>query len=157
MVTDNPLLKSNTWTVIYDESLLKMESNWNRTFYVRYNLFNYCKTDICVRIDGSIGIKGSLDPIVNKLIDENYDLGLLIHECRNNIIDELKAWKYLRNYPDNKILNQMMFFDKSHYPMDYKGLIELTMSVTRNTKIQKEIDQLTYYFVSYLSRDLQNF
>lgn len=64
LVTDNKNLKSNTWNVIFDEKLLKYDSPFERCFRVRYNAFDYIRTDTCVTVDGSMEIKGSLDPIV---------------------------------------------------------------------------------------------
>lgn len=67
-MTDNKNLKSDTWNVIYDESLLKYKNAFERCFTVRYNPFKYISSDVCVTIDGSMKMKGSLDPIINSFI-----------------------------------------------------------------------------------------
>lgn len=54
LVTDDSDLKSNTWKVIYDEDLLSFKTPFERCFRVRYNVFKYCITDICITIDGSM-------------------------------------------------------------------------------------------------------
>jgi len=54
LVTDDETLKSDTWKVVYDKSLLEFKTPFERCFRVRYNVFRYCSTDICITIDGSI-------------------------------------------------------------------------------------------------------
>lgn len=66
LVTDDIDLTSTTWKVIYDKTLSRFNTAFERCFYIRYNPFAYCTTNICITVDGSMQIKGSLD----KLIDE---------------------------------------------------------------------------------------
>lgn len=62
LVTDNKDLKSDTWKVIYDDSLVNDDLKpFDKVFGIRYNLFKYATNDICIRIDGSIGINKPLD------------------------------------------------------------------------------------------------
>ena len=79
MVTDDPDLKSKTWKVIYDEDLLKLKTPFERCFAVRYNVFKYCSTDICVTIDGSMEVSGSLDALIEKFNVGRYDFCLMPH------------------------------------------------------------------------------
>lgn len=78
LVTDNPNIKSDTWTVIYDESLLKMKV-FERCYYVRYNPFKYCSSDIVIKIDGSMKLVGSLDRLVDKFNEDNSDFATVVH------------------------------------------------------------------------------
>lgn len=79
MVTDDQDLKSKTWKVIYDEDLLKLKTPFERCFAVRYNVFKYCSTDICVTIDGSMEVSGSLDALIDKFNAGGYNFCLLPH------------------------------------------------------------------------------
>lgn len=54
LVTDDKNLKSNTWTVVYDENLLAFSSIFDRCYAIRFNIFKYCHTPICVYIDGNV-------------------------------------------------------------------------------------------------------
>ena len=74
LVTDRKDLKSKTWTVIYDPDLDKPHFNaFDRTFFVRYNLFKYAKHDICVRFDHSFQLVKPLDSLIEKFEEGNYD------------------------------------------------------------------------------------
>ena len=78
MVTDDESTKLNTWKVVVDHSLDGL-SGFDKCYYVRYNCFKYCHTDICIRIDGSIEIKGSLDRLVDEFVKGDYDAAFMVH------------------------------------------------------------------------------
>lgn len=139
-VTDNLSLKSNTWNIVYDKDLDKEYYNgFDKTFRVRYNLFKYCHSDICVRIDGSIQLCKSLDPIIDEFNNGNYDIGVLIHPDRYLIKDELNAWKRIRNI-DQYDMQLDYICNNIGYDINIKGLIQLGMSINRKSDITNIID-----------------
>ena len=83
---------------MYDENLLKYNSPFERCFRVRYNAFDYVNTDTCVTIDGSMEVRGSLDPIIKKFMSEDYDISLMPHPFRFDFTTEYKAWINQRGY-----------------------------------------------------------
>lgn len=64
LITDDSDLKSSTWKVIYDDNLMQYKTPFERCFRIRYNVFKYCNTDICITVDGSMHIKGTLDKLI---------------------------------------------------------------------------------------------
>ena len=157
MVTDDPDLKSNTWKVIYDESLLKLKSNFERCFAIRYNVFKYASSDICVTLDGSMEVNGSLDQLISKLEDGKYDISLMPHPLWADFPTEYNAWIRMRNYP---LHNAQKFFNlmkKEKYDLSYKGLFQLCFSVKRRSETTDAIDAMTFSALKYLSLNETSF
>lgn len=148
LVTDNPELRSDTWTVVYDPSLVNDRySNWERVWRVRYNPFKYCTTDFCVRVDGSIRISRPLRVFVDELIAGGFDIGLVIHPARINFLEEYGVWIEMRNYPRADAERAIINMKYDGYDFDYKGMFELTMSVHRNTELNKRICDETFEYL----------
>lgn len=142
LVTDIKDLKSNTWTVVYDEELDKPELlAFDRVFHIRYNLFKYTNNDIVVRLDGSIGVNRPLDDIVSEFINGNYDGCINIHPGRDSIIDECFTWCLVRGFPPINSLYQINYIQKAFgYDFNKRGLIELNISINKRGYITNEID-----------------
>ena len=83
LVTDDPSLKSDTWTIILDQS------RGRSPFH----------TDIVLRVDGSIKILKSLKPLIDKFENGKYDRCLMIHPRRNTLPEEYDIWCRFRRYP----------------------------------------------------------
>lgn len=60
LVTDDRDLKTSTWRVVYDAELDKM-APFEKCHNIKYNVFKYASTELCIYIDASIQVKGSLD------------------------------------------------------------------------------------------------
>lgn len=142
LITDNKNLKSNTWKVIYDESLVddSLES-FDRVFSIRYNLFKYASHDICIRIDGSIGIIKPLDEMIQTFINGEYDGCFNIHPGRDNIIEECFAWTMMREFSPYEALYQIKYIkDALNYNFNTKGLIEQNITISRRGVLSDCID-----------------
>lgn len=140
-VTDNIELKSKTWKIIYDETLNQQELNgFDKSFLVRYNVFKYCNSNICVRIDGSLQPKKSFTEMVDKFINGNYDIGIMIHPQRTNIYNELKVWKDSRKI--DQIENQTEYIkNKLNYDVKTNdGLYQLNFAINKKSELTKQID-----------------
>ena len=90
--TDNKDLKSDNWKVIYLEEFDTDEmSGIQKTFRLRYQLYKYIPNlqdfDYVFRIDGSVQILASLDPIIQYLYKYNYDLMVPHNPHQDNTID----------------------------------------------------------------------
>ena len=92
LVTDDKNLTSNTWNVIYDESLNALPSTFDKCYAIRFNVFKYCHSPICVYIDGNVQVNKPLAPLIDKFEDGKYDMCLMPHPLRTNFVSEYNAW-----------------------------------------------------------------
>lgn len=153
LVTDDDTLESKTWTVVYDKDLLQYKTPFERCFRIRYNVFKYVTTNICVTIDGSMQVKGSLDNLINKFNDENYDICLMPHPIWSDFYTEYNAWMRMRNYPIDQAKRAINFFTSKNYDFSYNGLFQLCFSIKRRSELTSNIDKITFESLIELSSD----
>lgn len=109
-ITDNPELKSDIYEIIVNPP--QIDPNWSsrkKTYYVRYHPFEFCNTEYCYCVDGSIQLKNYNNLFLNK----------------NNLITlktDYNIFKYLsKNMPvimspeDNLYRYDEMFARIEHY------------------------------------------
>ena len=149
LITDNKKLKSKTWKIVYDEEL-EGKNVFDKVFSVRYNLFKYCHSDICFRIDGSIEIKKSLTPIIDDFIAGGYDIGISAHIYRDKVTDELFTWHLYREYPISNVRKQVSFLKTINFDPSRKGLVQLNFAINKRGKITDDIDRMMYAIMKYL-------
>ena len=152
LVTDNKNIKSDTWKVIYDEKLVYMQP-YEKCAVIKYDLFRYCSSDICVYIDGSIQIKDSLDQLVIDFDQSNSDIALLSHPTIFNIVNELQLWIKLRGYSHIQANKYMNFLNKHGYNFEYKSHFQSGLSIRRNSKITHDFQMLVLSHLYYISDD----
>ncbi|MBQ4388015.1 MAG: hypothetical protein II822_10490 [Prevotella sp.] len=133
MVTDDPQMKSDTWRVVYDESLMGL-STFDKCYRVRFRPFNYTDADIVVRIDGSLQVTNPFTPIIDEFERGQYDLCVMIHPERNNIEKEYDVWVKARNYPRSQADKCISYMRKQGYDFNYKGLYEGAFTIHRRNK-----------------------
>jgi len=102
LVTDDPSLKSSTWTVKLIESGLEDRSAIYKSWHVRYHLFDYVNADICISMDASTIIKKSLKPIIDEFENGEYDVAVMPHPCRCTMVKEYAAWTVGRGYSNEQ-------------------------------------------------------
>lgn len=151
-VTDNENLKSNIWKIIIDHSLDGL-SPFEKTFRVRYNLFNYATTQVCICLDGSIQINKSLRKLYNDFIKSECELGINVHPERERIDAEYLTWIRYRNYPVAKAHACMSFMESYGYNFDYKGLYQATFRIVKNTQKNIEIDHTIFNILKRIGQD----
>lgn len=148
-VTDNPDIISDTWEVVYVPDL--KGGPFEKTFLVRYNLFDYCHSDICVRFDGSMQLKQDITPLVDYFIENNCHICVSTHALRNTVYDEYVAWVSSRNFPIDDANKALSFMEKSGYDVrNYKGLYQLNFLIERRCKEVEFIDRTVYNTLKYL-------
>lgn len=152
LVTDNSKLTSKTWKIIVDKDL-EGKGVFDKCFSVRYNPFKYCNSDICVRIDATIGILKSITPMVDAFIESECDACFLLHPYRDNLNNEYDVWNWLRDYPIEQIKKQNLLLDTIGYDRNKKGLIQLNFAINRKCKICDDIDRITYAMIKYLGTE----
>lgn len=142
LVTDNKNLTSETWDVVYDDDLDGL-STFDKCYEIRFNPFKYAKTNICLRIDGSIIVKKNLDPIILNFVIGQYDLGLMIHPLRNRLVDEYVTWVAHRNYPMECAKKCISTLSNIGLDKNYKGLYQFSWCLMRNDKTSNDLNNLS--------------
>lgn len=155
LITDDPDLISSTWKVIYDKNLLAYTAPFERCFRVRYDVFRYCSTDVCVTIDGSMLVKGSLDALIDRFDSGGYDICLMPHPLWDDMVSEYSAWVRMRGYPKERAELALKFLSDSRYDFSFRGLYQLCFTVKRRTYLTKRLDDMTMAAVQYLSDETE--
>ena len=153
LVTDDKNLKSNTWTVIYDESLLSLKSTFDRCYAIRFNVFKYCHSPICVYIDGNVQVNKPLTPLIDKFEDGKYDMCMMPHPLRYDFISEYKAWITQRGYSIEQAQKFFKLLNDTRYSFDYKGFFQGTFKIVRNDKTNADFERLSIAFMKYLGTE----
>ena len=154
LVTDDRDLKSDVWKIVYDMSFEGM-SGFEKCFRTRYNVFNYCSTDVCMTVDGSIAVDKFPWPLYNKFQEGNYDICLMPHPLWADFQTEYNAWIRMRNYPVANARRFFEFLTKAKYNLEYKSLFQLCFSMKRKSKATSDIDNMTFSLLKYLSTEDQ--
>ena len=123
LVTDNPKIKSDTWTVVQLDEQYKNLSTFDKCYEIRFNPFKYVTTDLVIRMDGNIQIKKPLRPIINAFIKGHYDLALMPHPLNSTFTEEYNLWINARNYPTEQRDKFFKLLADSNYDLSYKSLI----------------------------------
>jgi len=145
-VTDNKDLHSDKWKIVVDDSLNGL-SPFDKCYRVRFNLFKYASSPVCIYVDGSIQIHKSLRPLYDAFIQSESDIGLNVHPTRCTLRDEYETWVKLRNYSRYQQLKCYAMFDAAQYDLSYKGLYQGTCRIVKNTYINQHIDNTTLQFL----------
>lgn len=151
-VTDDPELKSETWTVVYDNCLEEL-SVFDKCYAIRFNPFKYCHSDICLRIDGSISIIKSLKPLIDIFENGNFDMALMPHSWRDNLIEEYQIWVNGRGYDARQAEHCINDMRERGYDFRYRGLFQLCFSIQRNDETTRELNSRTLKYLKELGHD----
>lgn len=150
LITDDPNLKSNTWNIIYDKSLDGM-TPFEKCFNVRYNVFKYAKTDICIVIDGSIHVKDSLRPIIDEFEKGQYDASFMVHPIRSNMFNEYDVWIGTRGYSHEQMQKFLDLMEVTNYDYTRKlGFFQSGFKIVRNNKFNRDFQNITLALLGYL-------
>ena len=151
-VTDDKNQTSDTWTVVYDESLEGMHP-LDKCYTIRFNAFKYCHSDICLRIDSSICIKKSLKPLIDIFEEGKYDMALMPHPIRDNFIEEYKVWVEGRGYAPKQAERWVTDLKEKGYDFDYKGMFQLCFWIQRRNQETLELNRKTLEYMRELGVD----
>ena len=141
LVTDDRDLKSSTWRVVYDSELEKM-TPFERCCNIKYNVFKYVTSDLCIYLDASIQVKGSLDDMVEDFNASKSDIGLMCHPFIQNYVSELQLWIKQREYPVEHANRFMEFLHKMQYNLEYKSHFQSGMSIRKKSKMTRDFENL---------------
>lgn len=143
LVTDNPGLRSSTWRVILSDQPQK-RSPFGKCYTVRFHPFSYVDTPIVVRVDGSIQLRKSLKPFVDRFEKGDYDRCLMIHPHRNTMQKEYAVWVATRDYPSEQAERCLKAMQQTGYSLDCKGLYQGCFEIQRDNWVNNAINDLTF-------------
>lgn len=129
-VTDNKDLTSNTWNVVYDEKLEGM-SPMEKVYYVRYNCFDYCDTNLCIKVDSSIQIRDTLDSLIHDFEKQDKRIAFLVHPRSKNIEEEYATWLNERNLDPKEKEIMLEYISQSKLDSNFNGLYEVGFMVVK--------------------------
>lgn len=142
LVTDNPMLKSNSWRVVVEK--FDRRSAFGKCYEVRFHPFRYAQTPVVVRVDGSIELRKSLKPLVDAFEEGGYDRCLMIHPHRNTFPEEYGVWVRTREYPLTQSAKCLMMMQRMGYDFDYKGLYQGCFEILRDNQVNRDVQDLTF-------------
>lgn len=150
LVTDDPNMKSESWTVFYDGSLLGL-SPFDKCYQVRFHPFKYVSTDTVIRVDGSIQIKAALKPFIEHFQKGKFERCLMIHPKRDIMKDEYQVWVDTRKYPAKQAKHCLEFMEHLGYDISlplgiYQGCFEIVKKCHKNDVI----NALVFDFLKFL-------
>ncbi len=128
LITDREDLTSDTWEIICDKSL--QGSAINKTRHVKWHPWNYTDDEVVLMIDGSVGVNGPLDDIIDAF--HGHDLCMMIHPERNTVKSELESWIDWRGLNPNDAEKQLTFIEMTGYNLTgYRGLYQGCFRIMR--------------------------
>lgn len=151
-VTDDRSITSSTWNVVYIDNP-HPEDNFDLCFYIRYNPFEFVHSDTVIKIDGSMGVSGNLDKLIDVFWGNDYECAVSIHPTRSRMLEEYQAWVSQRNYPveqANKCLS-FMAAAEGYDVKEYKGLYQYNLMIQRKDKFNMDWNRMTYSLIKYLA------
>lgn len=154
LVTDNPNLSSNTWTIKLVNNP-HPEDPFYLCYQIRFHPFDYISSDIVIRIDGSMSVVGNTDILIDTFNENNYDACVMIHPGRNNMLDEYQTWCDTRKYNPQQA-NKILAFMANVYNYDakfYKGLYQFNFMIQRNNNMNNNWNNLTFITLLYLKEE----
>lgn len=150
-ITDNInlLFNNNTsWKVIVtnDINVLRIDDPRQKTYYVRYHMFDFCNTEYAIWLDASMQIEKSLQPFIKQLAYSDYDIGLQVYTYLFDTMDKnFELWHRIKpEFFDPIIEYTRKWLAKVNYDMSYIGMFVATMRVCKNSDLNKQIDNDVY-------------
>lgn len=152
LVTDDPELTSSTWNVIYDKSLDGL-STFDKCYAVRFNLFKYATTDVCIYIDANVQVKRPLKVLIDKMDAGGYDMCMMPHPLNYQFMPEYRNWIAWRGYPVEKAQKFFNLLAATRYDPEFKSLFQGCFKIVRRGKLNSDFEQLTMAFLQYLGTE----
>lgn len=149
LVTDRKDLKSSTWQVVCEPDVEGL-STFDRCYAIRFNPFKYCTTDICLRIDASIGLKRSLRPLIDRFEEGRYDLCLMPHPLRTTVVEEYAVWVSERGYSAAQAERCMEALRQMGCDLQCKGLYQGGFMIVRRTPEMLQIKEAVHSMLQSL-------
>lgn len=137
-VTDDKNITSEIVNVIHLDNVTKENSSYICK-KIKYDLFDYCSTDICFYLDGSRFPLQSLDSIVERFDKSQCDIAWFMHGSRFNLLDELRFWP--GRVSKDSIQKEISLMKSFNYDFDFKGLYTGTARIERKNNTTKQLNE----------------
>lgn len=146
LVTDNPNLTSNTWTIKIFNDYDKIPYKEVAWIYIKFFTFNYCNSNICLYKDGSIQIKDDFSKLIEYFINHNYEYAITNEQTYFSINQMINYWATKNFYGYNKetadkVLN---FYKNKNYNVYEFGVCNTSFILKQNTEFTKQIDETVW-------------
>lgn len=160
-ITDNPDLKSNVWKIMYMAAFNTDKlTGFQKTYITKYSkLLDVCSTEskYVIRVDASIQIHKKLTPIVEYIDDNNYDALLMIHNYRDDFINEYNVWITGRGLDKKYMERFIRYTSENGFNINHTGLIECTIQCYRicdkTATFLEDVNNTLYNEVKYDDQD----
>lgn len=160
-ITDNPDLKSNIWKIMYmpvfnTDKLTGLQ----KTFITKYSkLLNVCsiESQYVIRVDASIQIHKKLTPIIEYLDENNYDALLMIHNYRDDFINEYNIWVNGRGLDKKYMEHFIRYTSEKGFNINHTGIIECGIQCykisDKTATFLEDVNNTLYNEVKYNDQD----
>ena len=157
LVTDDPTLKSDKWTIKLIPEEYRNASGFTKSFYVRYHPFEFVNTDTCLVLDGSIQINEILDKFVNDFLESGKDI-CLSAACMlaNPFYAEYNWFVRMKGYDANQARKNMSMLKAIGYNESFRGYFEANIKICKNTRITNELHDFVWETILKVSDDKMN-
>lgn len=154
-VTDDKHLTSNTWNIIYDERYDDYINPFDKVIIFRSIYLNYCHSDICVRIDGSINICGSsFENTINEFNKRNSQISFILSPIISDIETEILGW-LCSNRISKEESNEFYNFisSKTHiYDFKQNSICNTGLFIQRNDDLNIKINKKQFDTLEEIKR-----
>ena len=154
--TNNRLLTSNTWQIVYVEDTLDNSILQRKVKILSYRYLP--EYDLTIYIDAPITVKSSLNRFLMQECElERYDMICFKHQERDCVYDEITICSNLNKDDSFRLSAIKEFLLSQNYPK-HNGLTENTVLVRKNTKaVNQLMDDWFSMILNYSRRDQLSF
>jgi hypothetical protein len=149
-VTDQPSLKSKHWRIIVDD-IPQAKCTRDKMPLVKYNPFKYTDAQRILVIDGTLQITNTLKTVFNQL--DTKSLAIKRHPERNNLIEELVAWRIMRQLSPRIIERFCAMSVLDGISLYDNFLVESCIIGYRNVSSIKYLCKCVLAYMSYLGEN----
>lgn len=146
-ITDDPNLTSETWNVIYDETYNSYQFPFDKVIKFRSKCLEYCNSDICIRIDGSINICGvSFENTINEFNKCGSDISFILSPIMGNISTEIMGWLTINRISEEEANEFYNFVSNKHHSYDFceNSICTTGLVIQRNNTLNRRINQVQF-------------
>ena len=139
-VTDDRSITSSTWNVVYVDDP-HPEDPFGICYNIRFKPFDYVHNDIVLRIDGSMGIGGDTDNLIDAFIDGGYDIAVLPHPHRVTAYEEYDTWVRTRKLNRKQADRVLSAISEMGWDVrNDRGLYAFGVMIQRNNEVNNAIN-----------------
>lgn len=146
VVTDNPYLTSNTWKPVLFNKYDKIDYKEIDWVYVKYFPFEFCSSDKCFYIDGSIKIKEDITPLMEYLVGQGCEYATGTEYPPGSITPKMitETWSKFNIIDPSSGEKIIKYLEENNFSPDEYGVLHTALIFRQNTQFVKDIDTLAW-------------